>query len=492
MSKLRSRLLWAFSITLIFAFLISACAPSAPTVVTQVVTQPAQVVTQLVTQPAQVVTQEVQVTHDVQVTAVPAALPYGLKPGMPYKGTTLKLLNCCLAAAQFYLQNQKSVAFTALTGIKVEWGDEPWTEFQTETQQEGVTGAKGWDLVAWVDTWGPGLYKTVMPLDDLIKRDNYDIKDFPEAYLAPGRNADGKTVGIPFRGHAFTLFYRKDVFDKLGLKAPTTWKEMEDDAALIQSKTTLKGLAAYYGINGGQNLFIWQSLLWSNGGDLWDKDYNVTFNNPAGLEATQRYIDWYRTQKITPSGSATFTEPDSSSDFAQGRSAMWIGWSWYYGNYINKTIVAPEVLGNVAFAPVPGWEGKGTPATYAYIWEVGIFQNSKNKDAAWEYLKFMTSPEVEKMVVMDKTAPQYNNVVVVHKSNMQDAEVNKLHNGLQQNMWSILQNARSLPMVTDYLEIQSVLETDINDMANGKDVKPTLDKMAADVQSILKRDGYSK
>ena len=126
MSQARTQVHTLMRFALIASTLLAACAPSAPQVVTQVVTQPPQVVTQEV---------QVEVTRqvDVEVTAAPGALPYGLLPGKPYNGTKLKFLICCQAAAQFFLLNQKSLAFTELTGIEVEWGNVPFGEFQTLT-----------------------------------------------------------------------------------------------------------------------------------------------------------------------------------------------------------------------------------------------------------------------------------------------------------------------------------------------------------------------
>lgn len=488
MNRARSKFYWLLASFVIISTLLSACQPQTQ-VVTQVVTQPPQVITEQVE-----VTSQVEVTRqvDVEVTAAPDALPYGLLPGKPYAGTKLKFLICCQSAAQFFLLNQKSLAFTELTGIEIDWGNVPFGEFQTLTQQEGVSGAGGYDLVTWVDVWGPGLFDSVVPLNDLAARDGYDLTDFPEAYLSPGRNKDGQQVGIPFRGHAFTFFYRKDIFDQLGLKVPTTWAEMEEAAKVIQDQTDLAGLAPYYGVSGGQNMFLWQSLLWSNGGDMFDEQWKPIFNNEAGVEATQRYVDWLLTDPIAPPGAVDFNEQSGQTDLSQGRSAMFIGWSWMYGNFINPTLAVTDVVGNVAFAPPPGWEGKGPPATYGYIWEVGIYKNSPNQEAAWEFLKWMTDAENEKRVALDRTDARFINVVVVHKSNMVDPEINALSNGLQQNMLAILDNARSLPMLPEWLEIQAILEVSINEMANGAPVQETLDLAASDVEALLTQAGYYK
>ena len=55
-----------------------------------------------------------------------------------------------------------------------------------------------------------------------------------------------------------------------------------------------------------------------------------------------------------------------------------------------------------------------------------------------------------------------------------------------------LRTARTLPQVRTWAQIQSVLEVGINQMATGRDVKTTLDRMANDVDAIQKRAGIYK
>ena len=93
-------------------------------------------------------------------------------------------------------------------------------------------------------------------------------------------------------------------------------------------------------------------------------------------------------------------------------------------------------------------------------------------------------------MALDHTDPRFINVVVVHKSNMMDPEINALYDGLQQNMLNILDNARSLPMLPEWLQIQAILEVAINEMANGAPVQETLDTAAADVEALLSQAGY--
>ncbi len=429
-----------------------------------------------------------------QPATTTAPMPYGLKPGKPYNGTKLKFLICCNTAQQFYSLIQKTADFTKLTGIQVEWGNTPFAAFQQTLVTEATAPETSYDLAAWPDSWGYGLQNFMLPLNDRIKAANIDMTDYPQAYLAPGVTKDGSQFGLPLRGHAYFLFYRKDIFDQLGLKPPATYADLEADAQVIKEKTSLDPIAPYYAAGtGGQNLFTWLSLLWGNGGDVFDKGWHPIFNNDAGVQATQRYVDWVLKSKIAPESSTTWGEADGSKDFQTGKAAMWLGWSWYGSTFANPSASDPAVAANVGFVPAPSWEGKGKAQTYGYIWEMGILKGSKNQDAAWEYLKWLANPAIDKEVALDKSDPKVDNVVVVHYSVMRDPEVNAANHNLQMTMVDVLQNARTEPLMPDWLQVQTILETAINQAATGAPVKATLDKAASDVTDALtKAGGYYK
>lgn len=414
---------------------------------------------------------------------------YGLTPGKPYEGTKLRFLICCPTATQFAaLTRRTPTEFTRLTGIEVQWDDSPFSAFQEKLLTEAVAGTGDYDVVAWVDAWGHGIKPFLVPLDDRIKEAGIDMSDFPQAYVEVAKGNDGTTYGIPFRGHAQILFYRKDVLEELGLEPPATWQELIEAGKAIEAESDLEAISMYYGVNAGQNLFNWLNHLWGNGADIFDEKQCPIFNSPEGVEATQAYVDLLLKHELTAPGSVTFNEQDANLEMVQGRAAMFVGWSWMYDRFTNKETAAPDVYGNVGFAPAPGWEG-GEPLTYGYIWPVGILQSSKNQDAAWEYIKWLTNVQVEREIAIDKSDPMTSNIVVVHLSNLRDPEVNATTGGLQEVMGEILETARTEPLIEEWTEVQSLLEVAINEMATGAPLEATLDRAAADVKAVMQRGG---
>ena len=422
------------------------------------------------------------------------SMPYGLKAGKPYDGTKLKFLICCLGAGQFAQlarMTGEGSEFQKLTGITAQWENTPYEGLQQKILVEATTGST-YDVVAWVDSWGEAFKNQMLPLNSRIQADKINMKDYPNSYITASTDSAGNIVGMPFRGHPLVLFYRKDVFDALHLAVPRTWQAVIKTAQVIQQKKPgMMGLSTMYGVNAGQNLFSWTSMLWGNGGDILDKSDHPVFNNDKGVQATQTYIDMLRKDKITNPASTTFGEPESSTELLQGRAAMWVGWWWYWARFSDPKAVAPAVLNNVGFAPAPGWAG-GTTQNYALIWPIGIFKNSKKADAGWEFIKYVTNTEVQKRVAANRSIPAEADNTIVTFSGMNDPKVNAANGGIPKVGAQALRTARTLPQVKTWAEIQSVLEVGINQMATGADVKGTLDRMAKDVDAIQKRAGYYK
>ena len=418
----------------------------------------------------------------------PTAADYNLQEGKPYDGTELNFLICCTAVAQFAALIERTEEFTELTGVTVNWSNTPYESFKDEILIEASSGTGSYDLVAWVDAWGPQLEPFLLPLDDLIEADDIDTTDFPEVYLDVARLGTDALYGLPLRGHAFMLWYREDVLAEAGVEVPTTWQELAAAAQRVQESTDYEGVSLYYNVGTGQNLFPWLSMLWGAGGDVFDADFRPVFNSEVGVEVMNAYAAFIR-DGLTAPDAVTRGEQEGWQAVAQGRAAMFPGWSWIYESLANPEFSEQEVIDNLGFVAAPGWEG-GERTSYGYIWPAGIFSGSRNQEAAWEYLKFVTSEDVGLELVLDKSVPELSTVVATRYSALRSPEVNETTGGLQTAMADSLEQARTEPLVPEWNEVQSVLEVAINEIANGAEVQETLDTAAADVEEIMSRAGY--
>ena len=328
--------------------------------------------------------------------------------------------------------------------------------------------------------------QTLLPLEPLIERDGIDyMDDYPPAFLEAGLLND-RIYGIPVRTHAFITFYRQDVFDELGLEPPSTWNEVLEVGQTIQENTDMAGLSNYYGVGSAQNLFVWALQLWGAGGDIFDDEWRPIFNSPEGVQAAELYTSL---AEIGPEAQFSNLEADARSSVAQGESAMIIGWWHFAGGFNDPEVSAEGVAGNMAYAPVPAYEG-ADPVGFALSIPMGISSFSRNQDAAWEWIKYISHPERDKAVVIDKSDPAASTVVVSHSSNLADPDVNAANNGIHEAGAPGLANSRLMPLIPEWAEVSSILETAINEIVLGGDAQEILDEAAEDVEAVMERAGY--
>ncbi len=406
-----------------------------------------------------------------------------LKPGKPYAGTELNLLS--VVAPQFSAHERKLSEFEALTGIKVKYQYVPFAATREKLTAELVAQSAQYDMLSVMDVWGPSLYNLFEPINAQIAEKKIDMSRYAGAHLRAARdgNGNGKNIlGMPIRGHVQLMFYRKDIFDKLNLKAPNTWDEMIEQSKIIQGKTDLSGVAMYYGKTAGQNLMIWFNYLWGRGGDLLDAKGQPAFNSPAAIGATQDYVDLLLKHKICPPGSATFNETDAVNSVAQGKSAMVPVWWWRYAG-LTDAKTSTLSANQVAYAPLPSFPGKES-TTYTNSWFYGINKNSKKKEAAMEFLAWLGDPSVELSVLLDRSL---NEVVAVQTANMLNQDVNVRFKAMHLFGAQALRGAKGTPLFSQWPQVSDLLEATINDVVSGRaQVKPAMDEAANRARKILR------
>jgi multiple sugar transport system substrate-binding protein len=407
-----------------------------------------------------------------------------LRPGKPFAGTTVNVLS--VVAPQFSAHEARLPEFEALTGIKVKYQYVPFASMREKLTAELVAKTDQYDVLSVMDVWGPSLYNLFDPLNDRIAEKKIDMTArYPFAHLRAARdgNGNGKNIlGFPLRGHVQLMFYRKDVFNRLGLKPPETWDQMVDAGRQIQSKTDMAGVAMYYGKTSGQNLMIWFNYLWGMGGELLDAKGQPAFNSPQGVAATQAYVDVLLKHKVAPAGSATFNETDAVNSVAQGKSAMVPVWWWRYAGLVDpKTSTLKS--DQIGFAPLPSMPGREA-TTYTNTWFYGINRSSKQKNAAMEFLTWLSDPALERSVLLDR---RLNEVVAMQTSNLIDGDVNLRFGGMHLFGAQALKGARGTPLFAQWPQVSDILEATISEIVAGQvTVKAGLDAAAAKARRALR------
>ncbi len=416
------------------------------------------------------------------------ALYGNLMAGKPYDGTTLNYLANSPGNDMFEMQMKFTrEIFTPLTGIEVVWDQGPWNAVLEKMVADAVGGTGSFDLYMIMDAWGPSVVNYLMPINDYIERDGIDISDFPPGFMDFGKMGDdsGNIYGLPTRGHFQTVYYRTDIYEELGLEVPVTMDEFYANMdAVKEAYPDMGAITVPYGMNAQQNLMPWYNFFYSLGGEFFDEDMMPIFNSEAGIEATQMYVDLLLDGYALPADLA-YAENDARDAFGRGEAAHFINWSWARGNYDNAELTSEAVLGNVSNFAVPQFV-EGTPATTPTNgFATAIPQASKNQDAAWEYVKFLSSEQLQLDVCLDLSEYSVNSMT--RTSVMTNPDINALEG--REGMWEagaqVLETSRGIPLLPEYAQVSALLEIAVNNAASGADVKTELDNAAAQATPIM-------
>ncbi|NMR31383.1 ABC transporter substrate-binding protein [Crystallibacter degradans] len=220
----------------------------------------------------------------------------------------------------------------------------------------------------------------------------------PEDFVPTIREAlsyEGDLHSVPFYGESSFLAYRADLFEEAGLTMPEqpTWddirrfaKELHDPAKDF-SGVCLRGLAGW-----GEVMAPLNTVINTYGGRWFDMEWNATLDSPEVEAAVTDYVDLIR--DYGQPGAATSGYGDCLTRYSQGNAAM-----WYDATAMVSSVEDPEsslVVGKTKYAPAPVEETEA--AGWLYSWSLAIPAASEHKDAAWDFISWMTSPDYIKLV----------------------------------------------------------------------------------------------
>ncbi len=415
-----------------------------------------------------------------------AEMKHNLLEGKPFAGTKLNILS--VVTPQFDGLMLRDKEFTELTGIETEWTFIPFGSLQEKMNAEGIAANGSFDVVNYLDSWGPPNAHWLMPIDELMARDGISMDRYPSAF-ARSAQFEGKTLGFPLRAHPQLMFRRKDLVPE----APNSWEEIiEIGKKLKETNPDVAPLALYYNNDGNrQNLFIWINFLWAAGADIFNDDWTAAWASDAAIKATEDYVALHTVHGVTNPNSVSFNEQDARQSFMQGKSAMIPVWWWAYSGFYNpksSTLSKDQV----AFSGMPQYNG--VTKTYAISMPFSVSNYSKNKDAAWEFLKWLSNPEMDRANAIERKVGGKDivNNVVTHISSLTDADVNAANDGIQGAAWESLKESNIMPQIAEWPEVGDLLSAAIAKAATGGDVRALMTESAAQSDKLLKRAGRIK
>lgn len=267
--------------------------------------------------------------------------------------------------------------------VEVQYQYFDWNTYR-EKLITAVAGGLGPDVAQLSMIWARDLYDGGL-LADLTPL----VSKTPS--VAPGQfvpstqvynQKDGRIYGVTFVMDSSALVYNVDMFDQAGLQsdpfALKTWEDLVTAAKKLTKRD--ENRVSRSGYSYWMSAEVFTSWLYSNGGAFYAPDLGRTaVNNRQGLETLSFLKDLQLTYAVLDPNAATF-ENETTAMASMGT------WS---GPYI--TNANPKIRFSMTSYPKgPSGTGRGT-TTWGNM--MAILRETRNLDAAWRYVTFVTSLE---------------------------------------------------------------------------------------------------
>jgi multiple sugar transport system substrate-binding protein len=276
----------------------------------------------------------------------------------------------------------------------------------------------------------------------------------------------GVVSGVPWYVETRLLYYRKDIAEKAGITAPpATWDDLKAMAKAMKEKGGAK-----WGISlGTKNWQEYFPFLWSNGGDVVDASGDPALNSPAAVEALTFYDSFFKeglTPKSVPEGF------DITPAFVKGDNPMFFSGPWHLG--LIDTAGGADFKTKWAIAPMPK---KVTGTSFLGGSNIVVFKNSKNKDAAWAFVKFLADPKTQ--ALWYTTATDLPAVQAGWDESAVKSDPNVAMFGEQ------LKDTKAQPVSATWSELSSAINDTLEKMTTGgMEPQAAADQMQKDAESI--------
>jgi len=374
---------------------------------------------------------------------------------------------------------QQTREFEELTGITVELIQAEWDRVADKVITEMAANGSAYDVIELDNSWVTKFVGAdwVVPLND------YASEEWING-LAKGAvgifSVSDNLYGVPWNHDIRFFLYNERMLNDAGIEEPPkTFDEM-----IEQSKIIMDAGIAEYGVAGfwskGWHLSnATHATFYAFGGNLFDDEGNPTFTEePAVKEAIDYMYNILNVDKIADSASLTYVQEDVMNILISGRTAfMPQGWPGVVAESNNPD--SSSVVGEIAVASWVLGKTEDTQATISLPEALAIPKTSENKEAAWEYIKFIASKE------NDKARSLAIGSLPIWTESFSDEELTDLY-----PYWAKLENvlpyARAYPKIDWVEEWAYSVEIEVQSVLSGdKSTEQALDDLYEEIEGNL-------
>ncbi len=250
-----------------------------------------------------------------------------------------------------------------------------------------------YDVILSDSVWTPE-YAINGIIEDITARMTPELRNGILTGALGSAEYKNKFYGLPWIVDSKFLFYNKAMFAKAGIATPPrTWAEVEADALILKQKGVVDFPLVSSWSQNESLVADYTAIVAGFDGRFLDDGGKPAFQTGGGLEAASWMAQSLSRDKVTNPHSLEFVEDDVKRVFSSGQAAMALNWTYMWDG-ANTPSADTKVAGQVGVVPAPGMK-PGEIGAVNGSQPLCIPTNSQHKDAAWDYILYLTSAKVQ-------------------------------------------------------------------------------------------------
>lgn len=356
--------------------------------------------------------------------------------------------------------------------IKVKIGELPATsseQYNTYTTALS-SGDNSFDIVTMDIVWANAFASAgwLEPLDSRFKNQSDFFKGPIDAM-----KFDSKIYAVPLWTDAGVLYYRKDLVPT----PPKTWDELIKISKDNIGKNGIKQGMLFQAFQNEGLVCNAMEFILGNGGSVLDKDGKAVIDGANSVEAVKimkKLID----EKVSPAGVVTYKPQDCIDQYKLGETLFMRNWPFAF-SALNAA--DSKVKDKFAITTMPMGPNGTEPAATLGGWNVGINKNSKNKDAAWKFIEFISSDEGQKINAIEGAYMPTKEKLYTDK----DVLAKFPH---FQQLLPVFKIAKSRPLTPFYSKVSELMQVNIHKGLTAQvDIETALKDAAKGINEVNKK-----
>ena len=367
-------------------------------------------------------------------------------------------------------------------------------ELDREIKQDIAAGTLDWCVASNHTSFAPQYGTIYIDLNKAVPSGT--LAEFQELALK-NSTIDGRLVQLPRHADISNLYYIKSLYENqenkdkfkseygYDLLPPETWDQFKDQALFFANPPDFFG-TQYVGKDEAITGRFYELLI-AEGGQLFDQDWNPTFNSDAGVRAVQWFKDLYDA-KAVPAGVLNYLWDDTGLGFASGTVALnldWAGWASFFNDPENS-----KIANDIGLVRAPIGSG-GKRSGWSGMHSFSVTETCDNQDAAVSFISFLTAHERQMVEARKGLLPTRSKVWTDAIDEFSSSGNDFLVNVFETYSQSMSEDAFTPPLIAPWIEVSNEIWPRLQAAILGESsIQDALDDAADSVRIVMEDAGY--